>query len=230
MKTVERARELARIMVRIGTGSGVATVAAITDMNEPLGYAIGNALEVAEACDLLTDGVRVDTRFRDLCIELTSRSLILAERAKSCEEGRTLISKLIDSGTAADALERIVESQGGDPRVVRDTGLLPVSRSVRQVAAPRTGFVTGVDAESIGRLAVALGAGRTRKEDEIDHSVGIALHKKTGDRVEVGEIVADLYLRDDSQSSSAADEAIRAFEFDDKPPKPTPLVYEVIQP
>src|SRR5205807_801912 len=159
--------------VEIGSGSGVRTVAALTAMDEPLGYSVGNALEVAEACATLTGCGRVDARFRDLCLALSARGLVLAEKAESDVSALSALESLLESGAAADKLSEIVEAQGGDPAFVHDPEKLPRASTVRRVRVQADGFVESIDAEAVGRLAMEMGAGRAKKEDSIDPAVGV---------------------------------------------------------
>ena len=228
MRTLDKARDLAETMVRIGEGAGVKTVAALTAMDEPLGYAVGNALEVQEACSFLTGVNSEDDRFRQLCILLTARGLVLAGKAPDLPAATSQVESLLDSGRGAETLEEIIEAQGGDRKVVTSPERLGVSRLVRRVRAESDGFVGGIDAEAVGRLAVSLGGGRVRKEDDIDHSVGTVLRKKTGDSVTSGDVLADLHLKEEGIADSAAITLRQAFEIQPDAPKPQPILYEFI--
>ncbi len=229
MKTLERARELARAMVDIGVGAGVKTVAALTAMDEPLGYAVGNAVEVAEAGATLTGRGRVDERFRDLCVTLSARALVLGGKAADDEGGRRLAEEALHSGAAAAKLEEVIAAQGGDHRVVQEPDRLPRAPAIRRVRSETEGYVHAIDAEAVGRLAVALGAGRQRKEDSIDPAVGIVLMKKRGDHVEAGEILADLHLRDEQSAPDGADTLRAAYSLAPDQPRPEPIIYEFVE-
>jgi pyrimidine-nucleoside phosphorylase len=196
MKDLRHAEELARRMVDIGRGAGVRTVAILTDMEEPLGYAVGNALEVEEACRLLTGQGCIDLRFRELCLALAARGFLMTGIAQDEPAARTLAEQTLQSGAAARKFEQIIEAQGADPAVVRDPGLLPRSASVHTVLSEQEGYISAIDAEAIGHLAMEMGAGRVRKEDPIDPAVGIVLLKKSGDQVSKGEPLAELHLGD----------------------------------
>jgi len=229
MKTRERAEELARALVEIGTGAGVRTVAALTAMEEPLGYAVGNALEVAEACAALTGRGRVDARFRDLCLTLAARGLVLAGRATDDAAARVLLEALIGSGAAAEKFEALIAAQGGDPAVVRWPERLPAAPTVRRVRAQAEGYVQAIDAEAVGKLAMEMGAGRARKEDTIDPAVGVVLLKKTGDAVESGDALADLHLRTE-EGAERFEEALRAAcAIAPAAPTSQPIVYGFVE-
>ena len=228
MKTVERARELAEAMVRIGAGAGVRTAAVLTEMDEPLGYSVGNALEVREACELLSGSGRVDTRFRELCVFLTAHGLILAGKAKDSAEGFSQAESALSSGKAAEKLEEVIAAQGGDASVVRTPERLVAAGTVRRVRAESEGFVTQIDAESVGRLCVSLGGGRLKKDDAIDHSVGIVLMKRAGDSVRAGEVIADLHVKSEEGASAAAESFKEAVEIGSEAPPARPVVLELI--
>jgi pyrimidine-nucleoside phosphorylase len=226
MKTQERARALASAMVAIGNGAGVRTVAALTAMDEPLGYAVGNAVEVIEACRTLTGRGRVDERFRDLCLVLASRGLVLAGKAEDDPSARSILEETLSSGAAARKFEVIVEAQGGDPKVVADPDSLRLHTTVLRVRSEKEGVVEAIDAEAIGTLAVDLGAGRQRKEDTIDPAVGIVLNKKTGDEVKAGEVLADIYVRDEKDPAAAiAPDRLRDAYTIGGNAQPRPIIY-----
>lgn len=228
MRSLDRARELARAMVRIGESAGVKTVAALTDMDEPLGYAVGNAVEVAEACALLTGLGRIDPRFRELCLKLAARGLVLAGRAADDTEAMPILEQLLASGAAAEKFAQIIQAQGGDSRVVREPGLLPLAANTIQVTANTSGFVTAIDAEAIGRIVMEGGGGRAKKEDAIDPSVGIILMKKTGDQVSHGDTLAELHWNRPIGANEAAERLRKAFEINPQAPQPRPVIYEFI--
>lgn len=229
MKTRERATELAHALVRIGNGAGVRTAAALTAMDEPLGYTVGNALEVAEACATLTGRGRVDERFRDLCLLLSARGLVMAQKAEDVVTAQAMAEEQLGSGAAANRFAEIIEAQHGEGVVVQEPGRLPRASTVRRVRAQEEGFVESIDAEVIGRLAMEMGAGRATKEDTIDPAVGIVLMKKTGDEVKRGEILADLHLREDNTDGDLAEALRTAYVFSPGAPSPRPLAYGFIE-
>lgn len=232
MKSLDRARVLAETMVEIGRGADVRTVAFLTDMEEPLGYAVGNALEVAEACALLTGASHVDARFRDLCLTLAAHGLVLAGKSSNEQAARRSLESLLHAGAVAEKWEQLIAAQGGDARVVRNPDLLPTTGVVMTIRAETGGYLAAMDAEAIGRLAVAMGAGRIRKEDAIDPAVGILLHKKTGDAVALGEPLAELRCsetatEEDHTRYSAMFRA--AVTIADSKPSPRPLIHAIME-
>jgi pyrimidine-nucleoside phosphorylase len=229
LKSHERARELARLMVGIGKGAGMRTVAAITGMDEPLGLCVGNAVEIAEACDVLAGRGAGDARFRELCIELTAHGLLLAEHAGGIAEAREKALDVLSTGAGAQKFQQIIEAQGGDPRVVEDTGLLPRAPARASCVAPKRGVVTAIDGEAVGRLAVALGAGRMRKEDAVDPSVGVIFHRKVGEAVSNGEALAEVLASSEDRAEWAAQELLAAIQIADGCPAPAPIIQELIE-
>ncbi len=228
MKSVDRARELAMAMVRIGERAGVRTLAALTSMDEPLGHMVGNAVEVIEACEILVGKDSGNARLRQLCVLLAAHGLVLAGKDATIAGATEQAESLLNSGKAADKLEEIIAAQGGDSRVVRSTERLAVSRVVNSVRADSAGFIAGIDAEAVGKLVVSLGGGRRKKDDAIDHSVGVALLAKNGDAVQRGDFLAHIYLRDESQSESAAELLRQAYRIAPKAPEPQPILYEIV--
>jgi pyrimidine-nucleoside phosphorylase/thymidine phosphorylase len=191
MKTLEDARRLAATLAGIGRGMGKRVSALLTDMNQPLGRSVGNALEVVESIEILRGGGPADVRA--LTVELGAEMLLLGGAAASPAEGRAAIEGAIASGRGLDLFRRIVEAQGGDPASVDDPSRLPRSRELLDVPAATAGFVEAIDAEGIGLAAMAMGAGRARVEDRIDPAAGIVLHRKVGERVEQGEPLCTLH-------------------------------------
>jgi pyrimidine-nucleoside phosphorylase len=196
MKTAEDAVELANAMVAIGNATGRRTMAIISDMSQPLGFAIGNALEVKEAIETLQGNGPED--LTELCLVLGSQMVVLGEKASSLEEARTMLERVIENGEALQAFKQLIQDQGGDPAVVDDVGLLPQAKYVNQVESRQEGFISFMEADEIGTAAMVLGAGRATKESVIDLSVGIVLHKKVGDFVKKGEAIATVYSNDAS--------------------------------
>jgi pyrimidine-nucleoside phosphorylase/thymidine phosphorylase len=185
MKRLEDARALARTLAAIGRGMGKRVSALVTRMDEPLGRAIGNALEVVEVIELLRGGGPAD--LRELTVELTAEMLVLGGVARDADDGRARVARAIDDGAGLAKLEQIVAAQGGDVAAIHEPGRLPRARATYEVPAPAAGVVGAIDTEAIGLAAVALGAGRRRIEDRVDPAVGLVVLKKLGDRVEVGE-------------------------------------------
>jgi pyrimidine-nucleoside phosphorylase len=191
MKTVKDARALARELACTGEALGLRVEALLTDMDQPLGCAVGNALEVAEAIATLHDDGPEDL-FQE-CLALGSRMLVLAEVAHDLDDARARLVQAVESGAALDKARQWIAAQGGDPRVADDPSLLPSANFTREVPAREGGWLAHYDAEGVGRAAMALGAGRARIEDAVDPAAGLALHAKVGDRVDAGASLGTLY-------------------------------------
>ncbi|WP_400163858.1 pyrimidine-nucleoside phosphorylase [Brevibacillus sp. TJ4] len=227
MKNLEEAERLARAMVDIGKQVGRKTVAVISDMNQPLGFAVGNSLEVQEAIHTLAGKGPADlTR---LVLEIGARMLVLGELVPDVEAGRARLEELIASGKAVDKLAAMVEAQGGDRQAVYDPGRLPQARLSHPLTASTAGFLSEIDAEAVGRASVVLGAGRMTKEMPIDLAVGIVLHKKQGDAVQAGETVATLYANQEAALQAALQELEGAFSVASHQPEPTTLIYRIVE-
>ena len=195
MKTVEDAEKLANAMVSIGNETGRKTMAIISDMSQPLGFAIGNALEVREAIDTLKGKGPED--LTELCLVLGSQMVVLGGKAATLEEARLMLEKVIENGEALKSFKRMIESQGGNPAVVDQPELLPQAKMVEDVLSEQEGYISFMEADEIGTAAMVLGAGRATKESEIDLAVGIVLHKKVGDYVHKGEAIATIYANNE---------------------------------
>jgi pyrimidine-nucleoside phosphorylase len=222
MKTVKESRRLAESLVSIGNASGVLTEAVITDMDVPLGRAVGNALEVIECIEVLKGRGPID--LIDVSVELTGRMLLLAGVAKDRADAERKVRAAIASGAGLDRFRRIVEHQGGDPRVVDDYERLPSAPSRHVVAAPKTGIVTYVDAELVGRASVLLGAGRDTVDASVDAGVGIMITATEGDAVRAGEPVFELHFRDRARLPQAIEMLSRALAVGATPPAPRRLI------
>jgi pyrimidine-nucleoside phosphorylase len=196
MKTQEQGRHLAEELVRVGEALGKRVTAVLTEMEQPLGRAIGNAIEVREAIDVLHGRAPAD--LTEACLLLGSKMLVLGGRSCDEDEGRIHLLEAIEDGRALETFRRWIASQGGDPRVADDPALLPLSGRSRDVRAPSDAVVASFDAEGVGRAAMTLGAGRAKAEDPIDHGAGILLHAKRGDAVSAGQPVATLYAASDA--------------------------------
>lgn len=225
LKDPEEAFALARTMVKIGSGAGRETVAIITGMEQPLGKAIGNALEVEEA--ILTLQGRGPADLEELCLVLGSYMLLLARKVSTPEQGRKRLKALLTSGAALQKFKELISSQGGDPAVVDNRLLLPQAEYRYPVRAPAGGFVSSIRAEIIGRAAMKLGAGRVSRESRIDPAAGIVLRKKIGDRVSRGEELA--VIAGGTVPISSARETVSrgvrdAFIIKSEPPQSEPLV------
>jgi len=226
MKTRDDSRRLAESLVAIGNASGVKTEAVITTMDAPLGLAVGNALEVIECLDVLKGGGPPD--LVEVSLELTARMLVLGGVAATRADADRLARAAIASGEGLERFRRIVEQQGGDPRIVDDYARLPTASGQHLVRAESDGYVTGLDAGLVGRASVALGAGRDRAEDPVDHAVGILVCAVPGTPVRRGEPVLDLRYRDRARLDAALPLAGRAITIGPAAPAPAPrLVAEV---
>lgn len=203
MKTEERARELARNLTRIGNMAGRRTSAVITDMDQPLGCAVGNALEVKEAISVLSGEAGGD--LLELCLTLGSCMLVSAGFAEDDEQARAALSESIRSGKALQKLAELVEAQGGDADAVYEPSMLPAAEIRLEVPSTETGYVSHIDAEKVGLVSMHLGGGRATKESSIDLAVGVVLHKKLGERVEIGESLGTVHANDADKAQQAAE-------------------------
>ena len=228
MKKLEDSRALAKEMVSIGTMAGKKTVAVITDMDQPLGRAVGNSLEVREAIDTLRGEGPAD--FKEVVFALGSQMLMLAGRAADEKEARALMEGVIEDGSALDKFAQFVRAQGGDAAPVYDTSLLPVAGKTLEVTAKESGYVHRILAEDIGIACMTLGGGRETKESAIELSVGIILEKKNGDAVSDGEVLATIYGNDDAKMQAAYEKIAHAYEIAKEPAAFVPVVREYIFP
>ncbi len=205
MKSVEDAAALGRMMVDIGKLSGRETHAFVTDMNQPLGNAVGNALEVREAIEILQGKHAGD--LKELSIALAVRMLVLGEVFESRKQADEKVRSVIEDGSALEKFSKMIELQGGDPKVTEDVSLLPAADSLIEIKAERAGYLTAMDTESLGMSALLLGAGRTKKSDSIDPAVGYWIRKRLGDYVEKGDVLAEFHVNDKKN----LDEAVAKF-------------------
>lgn len=226
MKKEADAFALAREMVKIGRMAGRHTTAVVSDMDEPLGFAVGNALEVKEAIETLRGEGPKD--LVSLCLALGSQMVIGTGHAESEAEARTLLQGTIESGSALAKLAEFIHRQGGDERAVYDTKLLPKASLIRPVNAPSDGYVTAIRADEIGMVSLLLGGGRRKKNDQIDLSVGLVLHKKKGDKVRRGEALATLYANDEERCQEARERFLNAYTIKEAPPEPSELVKGIV--
>ncbi len=222
MKTEADSRRLAESLVAIGNASGVKTEAVITDMDAPLGRAVGNALEVVECVEAMRGSAPAD--LMEVTMALAAPLLVLGRVARTPGEARQLAQHALESGQALQKFARIIETQGGDPRVVDDTSRLPAVKQRHRVQATRSGYVARMDAELIGRASVALGAGRDRVEDAIDPAVGILVNVKPGAKIGAGENVLDVIYREKARLDAALELVKRAIVISDEPPPRRPLI------
>ena len=228
MKSEKDAVFLAELMVETGERMGKQVVALITDMDQPLGNMIGNALEVVEVVEILHG--RGPEDLRELCLHLAGWMLHLGGVSKTVAEGKQQSERLISSGKALEKFRQMVELQGGDARVIEEPKRLPQARQTVDIAGPKSGFVCAMQCEQIGTACVILGGGRERKEDAVDPAVGIVLHKKVGDRVAAGEPLATVYYNADARLDRARQMIAEACQIGDAAPSvKRPMIHRVIQ-
>ncbi|MGZ6347093.1 MAG: thymidine phosphorylase [Anaerolineales bacterium] len=224
METLNMAHELADLMIKIGELAGRKTVCLLSDMNQPLGHAVGNALEVREAVETLKGGGPAD--FREHCLHVTAHMLVLGKCARDLDEGRKLAEKVIADGRAFEKFRVLVQAQGGDVSYVDDLDKFPKAEIIEVVKAPRSGYLAQVHARRIGEASVTLGAGRARKSDTVDHAVGFIIHHKVGDEVKEGEPLFTLHANDGKKQTEAREKVLAAHVFSDTPTPRLPLFYE----
>ena len=223
MKSLDEARALARAMIELGEHAGREVVCLISDMEQPLGRAVGNALEIREAVATLRGEGPAD--FTELVLVACAKLLALSDLGVDEAEGRRRAETAVADDSALAAYETWIRAQGGDPRLEA----LPVAPVVVDVVAPAAGFVTRLGAMAVGMAALRLGAGRARKEDSVDHAVGVVLERKRGDRVEAGDVLAHVHARDAAVAQQAAAEVLAAYSFGPAAPAARPIVLDVLQ-
>ena len=222
MKTLDEARDLARTMVELGRLDGREVVCELTDMDQPLGRAVGNSLEIHEALDTLEGAGPPD--LTELVLGAAAYLLALSDLGVDHDVGRRLAEEAVADGAARELYDRWVRAQGGDP--ARE--VLPRATVVRTVPAPSAGFVEGIATTGVGLAALRLGAGRIHKEDSIDHSVGVVCLAKRGDRVEAGQPLAEVHARDEGSAQRANDEVVACYRIGDGQPERRPIVLDVV--
>ncbi|ABW19132.1 pyrimidine-nucleoside phosphorylase [Alkaliphilus oremlandii] len=226
MKNTEDAFKLASEMVTIGSNMGRNTIALVTNMDEPLGNAVGNSLEVKEAIDTLKGEGPED--FRELCITLASYMLLLAGNIDSIEAGREKVENVISTGKALEVFKTFVAAQGGDIKYVEDTNLLNSSKKIYPLQSDKSGYINRIYAEEVGLSALLLGAGRETKDSIIDLSVGIVLNKKVGDYVEKGEPLAFIHYNDEDKKDNAVEKLKTAYLINEDNPAKSPLIFGTV--
>ncbi|QAA35119.1 pyrimidine-nucleoside phosphorylase [Clostridium manihotivorum] len=227
MKSYEDAKRLAEAMVSIGKNVGRNTVAVISDMDQPLGLGIGNALEVKEALDTLRGKGPKD--LLELCLTLGSNMVVLAGKASTAEEAKVMLLKTIEDGSAIMKLKEFVAAQGGNAEQVINSDLLPKAKYVYEVKSDKDGYISKINSENIGLVAMELGAGRATKEDNIDLAVGIVLNKKRGEKVEKGDVLAYIHANDEAKIEKAANGILGNYKISDSYEDNIPLIYDVIR-
>jgi len=228
MQTIDEAVVLSEMMVDIGRHADRRVVALISDMNQPLGHAVGNALEVREAIETLHGDGPPD--FREHCLEVAGHMLVLAGQSEGLRHAVEMASKSLDMGTAYEKFVELVDAQGGDVSVVEEPGRLPRAQLVETVVASQTGAVAAINAREVGLTAMELGAGRAGKGDTIDHAVGVVIHCKVGDRVDRGDALFTVHANKADQHDTAVQRLLQAFNFTDSEVEPLPLFYQTIGP
>ncbi|TML16558.1 MAG: hypothetical protein E6G31_02080, partial [Actinobacteria bacterium] len=223
MKSLEDARMLAQSMIELGRGAGRHVVSLLTDMHQPLGWAIGNAVEIREARALLA-GEESPSDLLSLAVQAAGRLVSLSDLEIDADEGARRAERAIEDGSALEAYERWIAAQGGDPSL----DVLPEAPIRIEVTANRAGFVDSVSALGVGRVALELGAGRRTKEDSIDHAVGVRCFAKRGDAVEPGQALVEIHARDEASAGQAAEQIGALIEIGDEPQPSRPIVLETL--
>ena len=226
MKEEQDARALAEEMVKIGKNAGRRTVAVISDMDQPLGLAVGNALEVKEAIETLKGNGPAD--FVELCLTLGSQMLLAGGKAGTVDQAVEMLKYVIENGSALKKLADFVEAQGGDANAVYHPELLPKASIIMPVPAPRSGYLSHIVCDEVGICSLILGGGRETKDSEIDLSVGLVLHKKVGDHVEAGEPLVSLHANDEVKANMAKDRFLAACTIADIAPECRPFIKDII--
>ena len=231
MRTVEEGKQLARLMVDIGALLNRRVVAVITDMNQPLGLAVGNALEVREAIQLLSGEIPETDPLYEVCMLLGSHMLMLSNLAENEAEARAKLKEAINSGRGLEKLQKMVAAQGGDASYITLDGIEKLCEVKRRIPIyPRqNGYITAMNAEYIGTAAQMLGAGRAKKEDSIDHAVGLVMHKRLGDAVRTDEPLCTMYVNDDARLAEATDCFLSAITVSERHAEAQPMVYDVVR-
>ena len=224
METLEEARILAALMTDIGKLAGCDVVTLLSDMNQPLGEAVGNSLELIEAIDTLRGHGPAD--FREHCLQVSARMLVLGKRATDLDLGRRMAEEAIASGAALEKFRILVHTQGGDESFVDAPEKFPKAKLIEVVKAKRGGSLSRVHARMIGEAAVVLGAGRAKKDDQVDHAVGLIIHHKVGERVEKGEPLFTIHANDAAKQAEVRKSVQKAFGWSEKPVAGLPLFYE----
>ena len=223
---IGRARSLAKKMVQIGTALNVETRAVLTPMSSPLGYAVGNSLEVKEAILMLQN--QGSAQLRELCLEIGSRMIMMSGRTINMDDARTDLMAVLDNGKALDCFRSMIVNQGGDPAFVDHPQRLPLAPLKKQVLASADGFISGIHAKSIGVASMLTGAGRQSKEQAIDIGAGILLNKKVGDRVQAGDLLLTVYSSEEKRLNQATEIAENAVDISQNKPEPISVIIEEI--
>lgn len=226
MKNLQDAKELAKTMVDIGNGAGRKTIAVISDMDQPLGLAVGNALEVIEAIDVLKGNGPKDVR--DLCVTLGANMLMCADNSLDNATAVDMMEKSIDSGAALDKFKEFVNMQGGDSNIADDYNILPTAKYIYEVQSVKEGYISNIDAQEIGMASLILGAGREKKGDDIDFAVGLVLTKKINDYVKKGDVICKIYANDEAKINASKERLLASYSFSEQKIESHKLIYEII--
>lgn len=229
MRTVDEARKLASLMVKIGRHLGRNTVAVITDMDRPLGMAVGNGLEMREAIEGLTGKIPYNDPLMQVSFVLAGRLLMLSNIASAQEEAEIMLKKAVEDGSGFTRLRSMLEEMGGDVRYVDDPNLLVRTKRIVPIYKDRKGYIKKLDAKSIGLAALLLGAGREKAGDTVDPAVGILMKKRCGDRIEKDEPIAYMYVNDETNLDEAVSKLVNAVSVADEKPEDEALVYDIIE-
>lgn len=227
MKTPETARELAQEMVDIGKHLGRETIGVISDMDQPLGYAIGNSLEVIEAIELLKGNGPKD--LLELTLTIGSNMLLCAKKAESVEEARKMLIENIENGKGLEKLKEFIKAQGGDMTPIDDFSKFPKAKYIEEVIAPKDGYITKIKAEAFGLIAMELGAGRATKESEIDLAVGLVLNKKRGEKVKKGDVLAYIHSNSEEKLEKARKSILENITIEESYDLNIPLIYDIVK-
>lgn len=226
MRDEQEGTRLARALVDTGRRAGKRVVALISDMNQPLGNAVGNAIEVQEAIETLNGEGPED--FQGHCIEVAGHMITLAEKSPNLDDGKKLAAKSLSDGSALLKFRQLVEAQGGDVNVIDDVSLLPLAPIKEAVPSPESGYISAIHARQIGMTAMLLGAGRAMKEDPVDYGVGLVVHNKVGDAVEKGDALFTVFANDEKNLDEATRNGLAAHQFSTSPVDRLPLFYATI--
>lgn len=226
MENIDDAEKLAEMMVEIGKSAGRRTVAAITEMGQPLGKAVGNSIEVIEAIETLKGNGPED--ITELAVKLSGIMVYLGGKASSPEEGQTMTKEALDNGRGLEKLGEFIKAQGGNPEVISDYSLFPQHTIEKTITAQKSGYVRAIEAKKIGLASQQTGAGRATKEDDIDLSAGIIICKKIADEVREGDVLARLFGNDEKKIQQAMSIAEEAFVIEDEPCQPPQLIKKII--
>jgi len=231
MKTLDEATRLAHLMVEMGKRLNKHIVAVVTDMNQPLGLSVGNALEFREAVQLLSGKVPEGDALYEVCLLLSAQMLLLSNLAKTEDEARVMVKQAIDNGKGLEKLRAMIHELGGDETLLTLEGMDSLCAVKRQIPVPASkgGYIVGMQAELIGRAAQVLGAGRATMEDTIDPAVGLVMHKRVGDKIDEGEAICTLYVNDEANLEDAMATMHEAVHIGAKPDHIAPMVYGVIR-